>query len=368
MIVMTDITTQRKLEQQLRIDEEKNRMIVKIAVDRHGFIDFLNDVNRYLDQVEQILVNHPSAIRVDELFRLFHTVKGGMASYFFITVAAKAHDIENLLESVRTDSGLPTEDLLQSVRKETVRLRELLKATLNDLDQIIPKQLIDAGFQPYFRISESKITELESVLKAAIDSSREVKRVVGNLRKQPIRNIMKKYAADAETMATNLGKKLKINLTGDDTELIHKSFKPMLASLIHIIRNCVDHGIELPDERLAADKPETGHLEIKVEVDDSQLRIAIADDGAGINTNRIKAKALEKGLIGSVQAESMSDSAAIKLIFQPGFSTKDTVTDLSGRGVGMDAVAESVAALKGTIDIRTSPGVGSRFLITVPTD
>lgn len=366
MIVMTDITTQRKLEEQLKVDEEKNQMIVKIAVDRHGFIDFLNDVYRCLDQVDQILAKQPSAIEINELFRLFHTIKGGMASYFFLAVSERAHAIESLLASARTEVNFPSKALLESVKKEAVQLREVLKATLSDLEQIVPKQLIDAGYQPYFRIAESKLTELESVLKAELDRNRELKRVVSNLRKQPIRNLMKKYAADAEVLADSLGKKLKISLQGDDTELIHKPFKHVFAALIHIIRNCVDHGIEHPDERLAANKPEFGMIEIKVDVDNAFLRITIADDGAGIDANMVKAKALEKRLIEPDQAKSMSDSAAIKLIFLPGFSTKDDVTQLSGRGVGMDAVAEAVSALKGKIDIRTTPGVGSRFMITIP--
>ncbi|MCG8334333.1 MAG: ATP-binding protein [Proteobacteria bacterium] len=366
MIVMTDITTQRKLEQQLKSDEEKNRMIVKIAVDRHGFIDFLNEVNMCLDKIKEILSGTASDMSVKELFRYFHTIKGGMSSYFFTDVANKAHDIENLLESLRTDSALPTEDLLKSVDKETDQLKEELKKTLNGLDQIIPKQLIEAGFQPYFRISESKITQLEAILKKDLNASPALTQAVKGLRRQPIRNIMKKFASDAEDLAVNLGKKVKITLEGEETEIVHNSFKPMLSSLIHIVRNCVDHGIEEPETRLAARKPEIGNLDIKVAADEKELKINIADDGAGIDAETIKSIALDKGLIGTTQVESMTESELVKLIFAPGFSTNEVVTDLSGRGVGMDAVAEEVAKLEGSIDVLSTPGVGTQFMITVP--
>ncbi len=366
MIVMTDITTQRKLERQLKADEEKNQMIVKIAVDRHGFIDFLNEVNMCLDKIKEILSGSASDMSIKELFRYFHTIKGGMSSYFFYKVADKAHDIENLLESVRTDSALPTEDLLKSVDKETDQLKEELKKTLRDLDQIIPKQLIEAGFQPYFRISESKISRLEAILENEMRTNPALAGAIKGLRRQPIRNIMKKFASDAEGLAVNLGKKVNITLEGEDTEIVHNSFKPMLSSLIHIVRNCVDHGIEEPETRLAAHKPEVGTLDIKVEADDKELKINISDDGAGIDADAIKSIALEKGLIGTTQVESMTESELVKLIFTPGFSTNEIVTDLSGRGVGMDAVAEEVAKLRGSIDVLSTPGVGTQFLITVP--
>lgn len=366
MIVMTDITTQRKLEQQLRIDEERNRMIVKIAVDRHGFIDFLHEVNHCLEQVDRILDSPPAEIKVEELFRHFHTIKGGMASYFFADVAEKAHNIENLLEAVRTDDALPTEDLLNSVKKETDELRQILKATLEGLEEIVPKQLIEAGFQPYFRIAESKIAALESALGDQMQSNPEIENAVKNLKRQPIRNIMKKFASDAENLAQNLGKAIDISINGENTEIVHAAYKPMLSSLIHIIRNCVDHGLETPEIRMASGKPEQGSLKISVDTHASELFITIEDDGAGIDAGVIKTKALEMGLISTSQSESMSDDEAIRLIFSSGFSTNDMVTDLSGRGVGMDAVAEEIAGLNGTIDVQTTLGKGTRFQIRVP--
>ncbi len=366
MIVMTDITTQRELEQQLEEDEIRNQMIVKIAVDRNGFIEFLSDVNRCLVQVDTCLEKAMADIDADELFRHFHTIKGGMASYFFTDVSAKAHEIENTLEGVRSGEMQLSKEIVDTAKTETKHLREILAATLDSLDQIVPRQMIEASSRNYFMVSEAKLDDLEKSLGEELLKNGLVAQSLRNVRKQPLRNILKKFASDAETLAAQLGKQVKISLIGEDTEIIHKPYKPFFASLIHLIRNSIDHGIELPDVRLGMGKQSEGNLEIKIEANQSVLNISITDDGAGIETEIIRAKALEKGIITPQKAESMSEAELVKLIFNAGFSTNEEVTDLSGRGVGMDAVADEVAKLKGKIKIKTKVGEGTRFVITVP--
>lgn len=366
MIVMTDITVERKLELKLKADETRNQMIVKIAVDRSGFVDFINEVNRCLECVEELLDESDSDFKANELFRYYHTIKGGMASYFFEDVANKAHKIENLLDSIRTTGSTPTDDILQTIKTETSTLKEMLESSLKELDDIIPKQLIKAGIQSYYTVSEQKMTALEQALDSQVRQDPVLADVVRSLRRQPIRNIMKKLASDAENLTVKLGKKVKIQLEGEETEIVHDTFKSIFASLIHLVRNCVDHGIEDPDTRASLDKPEEGNLLIKTKADKEQLMIQISDDGAGIDPEKVKNKALEKGLIDKTKISEMSRDDIVKLIFHPGFSTNEVVTDLSGRGVGMDAVAKEVLESGGSINIQTDPGNGTQFLIKVP--
>ena len=366
MIVMTDITTQRGLELQLKSDEERNQMIVKIAVDRSGFIEFLNETDHCLAFVEEQLSNSPAEIDVTALFRQFHTIKGGMASYFFMDVSEKAHHIENLLDTIRSDGAVPGENLIESLQEETRQLKEILQATLDSLEDIVPKQLVKAGFQPFYKISDSKISALERLLKDELSAQPEVRSALTNLRKQPVRNILKKLASDAENLAVKEGKRIKVGLKGEEIELLHSVYKPLFASLIHLIRNCVDHGIEDPDSRLAFDKSEIGHIAIRVGLDRDQLVIDIFDDGAGIDTEAVKQKAFEKGLLDAAKLASISDSEAVRLIFHPGFSTAEAVSDLSGRGVGMDAVSDEVTKLGGQIEVESTVGKGTCFSIRVP--
>ena len=366
MIVMTDITTQRKLELQLQKDEEMNQMIVKIAVDRHGFIGFINEINKCLSQVERILKNPLTENGAEELFRHFHTIKGGMASYSFSEVAQKAHEIENILDQFREEAEQLGDEIIGQVSRETEALKRLLKQTLETLSQIVPKELIKAAQHSYFRISESKINSLETVLHNEILSDETIRNAVTDLRKQPLRNVMKKFATDAQALAATLGKKVNVQLSGEETEIIHLSYKALFASLIHLIRNCVDHGLELPAERLALGKQEVGNLEITMEAAEKGFKILIADDGAGIDAEMIKAKALAKRLITEEQAQTMTQDELAKLIFQPGFTTNETITDLSGRGVGMDAVSDEVDKLNGKIELRSTKDQGTQFVIAIP--
>lgn len=366
MIVMTDITTQRNLENQLKKDEVLNQMIVKIAVDRHGFIGFINEVKKCMGRVDEIL-NHPlHSMDTEELFRHLHTVKGGMASYFFNDVAEKAHEIENTLDKVRTGEEPISQEFVDNIKKEVSVLNELQNEALQNLERIVPKELIDAGQQPYFRIPEAKIIKLENSLKDELKNNRSVFEAVTGLRKQPIRNVMKKFASDAGTLAENLGKKVKISLHGEQNEIIHAPLKPLFSSLIHLVRNSVDHGIESPEARTNLGKEEAGQLDITISPNEEHLKIVISDDGAGIDLDRIKTKAIEKSLITEEQAATMSNDEIVKLIFKPGFSTNEAITDLSGRGVGMDAVADEVKKLSGSIKIQTQLNKGTQFIINIP--
>ncbi|MBT3226198.1 MAG: hypothetical protein HOE30_03010 [Deltaproteobacteria bacterium] len=366
MIVLTDITTQRGLEHKLKEDEERNQMIVKIAVDRHGFLDFLNAIKRCITEARRNLAMPLSDIQPDILFRQYHTVKGGLASYMFKEGAEKAHFIESQMEPVRSGKEQLSVELVGVIKAETEELEILLQKTLQGLEHVLPKELLSTGNQDFFRIAEKKIQALEAALSHSPTVDPTIREAVLDLRKQPVRNIMKKFAEDATELGKQLNKPLKVKLKGEKTEIIHAPFKPFFASLIHLIRNAVDHGIETADMRMMQGKPETGELVIEVHVEGNDFIIAISDDGGGINDSMVKSKAVEKGLITSEQAETISEQEAAQLIFKPGFSTNETVSDLSGRGVGMDAVASEVADLDGRIDINSRIDQGTCFTITLP--
>ncbi|MCP4749928.1 MAG: hypothetical protein GY866_03455, partial [Proteobacteria bacterium] len=262
MIVLTDITTQRTLEQQVKADEKQNRMIVKIALDRHGFLDFLNEINRCLDEIKRILKLLPGEIEAAALFRHFHTIKGGMASYTFDRVAEKAHDIESRLEDVRSGRERLTAERVRTIAGETEELESILQETLEGLRRILPKELLEASQQDFFRIPELKIADLEAALDTSAKKEPALEKAVRNLRKQPVRNVMKKYADDAEELAGKLGKQVSVILEGEETEINHQPFKPFFSSLVHLIRNSVDHGLETTDIRSMLGKPDDGVLKI----------------------------------------------------------------------------------------------------------
>jgi two-component system chemotaxis sensor kinase CheA len=184
------------------------------------------------------------------------------------------------------------------------------------------------------------------------------------VRMMPVGTLFQRYARVVYDIAQSTGKQIRLETDGEETE-IDKSMLELLGDpLTHLIRNAADHGIESPEVRLAADKPEEGLIHMRAFHRSGKIVIEITDDGAGIDTVRVQAKAVERGLV-EEQAE-LSDDQIRMLIFAPGFSTREEVSDLSGRGVGMDVVKRNVQQLNGTVGLTSELGSGSTVSIELP--
>lgn len=192
----------------------------------------------------------------------------------------------------------------------------------------------------------------------------EVQRTAMSLRMVTIGHLFQKMARLVRDLSRRLDKPVRLETSGEDTELDRTLVEQLADPLMHMIRNSMDHGIESPDVRRAAGKSETGRLALRASHVAGQISVEIEDDGAGLNRDKILAKAIERGLIPA--GSKLSDHEVFNLIFQPGFSTASAVTDLSGRGVGMDVVKKSIQALRGRVDIQSRPGQGTTFSLKLP--
>lgn len=194
----------------------------------------------------------------------------------------------------------------------------------------------------------------------------ELQEGVMKTRMQQIGSIWSKYPRVIRDLSHDLGKKVELVMDGQETELDRTVIESVKDPLMHILRNSVDHGLELPEKRRAAGKPETGLLVLRAFHEGGQVNIEISDDGAGINVPRVKAKAVERGIITNDQAARMSDREAHNLIFAPGFSTAEKVTNVSGRGVGMDVVKTNIEKIGGSVDVHSEPGRSTTIKIKIP--
>ncbi|MBI5178981.1 MAG: response regulator [Nitrospinae bacterium] len=190
--------------------------------------------------------------------------------------------------------------------------------------------------------------------------------VVSKTRLQPLKELFDRYHLPIREIARKLNKKINLKITGAETEIDKQVGELINEPLIHIIRNAADHGIEPVDRRRAAGKSETGTVHIDAARHGSMVVITISDDGAGLNAEKIKRKAVEKGLITADMAATMDDLDAYQLVFEPGFSTADQITDISGRGVGMDYVKRVVTDFRGTVTVDSTLGRGSSVVISLP--
>ena len=194
--------------------------------------------------------------------------------------------------------------------------------------------------------------------------TRELQESAMQIRMLPIGASFNRFKRLVRDISGKLGKKVELKLSGEETELDKTVLEKMSDPLVHLVRNSLDHGIEMPEERRAAGKPETGVLHLSAYHEGGSIVIQVEDDGAGLNKERILAKAIERGLVSA--NEQLSDDQIHQLIFQPGFSTAAALSDLSGRGVGMDVVRRNITDLGGRIDIRSTPGQGSCLKIRLP--
>ncbi|MCD5411370.1 MAG: chemotaxis protein CheA [Thermodesulfovibrionales bacterium] len=189
---------------------------------------------------------------------------------------------------------------------------------------------------------------------------------VMKMRMQPIQKVFGKFPRMARDLSRSMDKEIDLEIIGEDTEVDKTVIENIGDPLVHIIRNSIDHGIETKEERVIKNKPIKGKIVIDAYQKGTQIVIEVSDDGKGIDIEAVKKKALLKGLISEEEAEKMPDDAATNLIFLPGFSTKETSTELSGRGVGMDVVRTNVSKLNGGVEVITKKGVGSTFRISLP--
>jgi two-component system chemotaxis sensor kinase CheA len=209
-------------------------------------------------------------------------------------------------------------------------------------------------------------SEFKAPLQRLSNVTAELQEGVMKTRMQPIGNAWQKLPRVVRDLCNELGKKINLEMQGAETELDRQVLELIKDPLTHMVRNSADHGLETPEQRRAAGKPEQGLIRLSANHEGGHIIIQIADDGRGLNTERIKAKAIAQGLVSESEAEKLSEGQIHNFIFTAGFSTAATVTSVSGRGVGMDVVRANIDQIGGTIDVKSVAGIGLSFTIKIP--
>jgi two-component system chemotaxis sensor kinase CheA len=252
-----------------------------------------------------------------------------------------------------------------SIRVDTSRLDQVLNLsgeiglTKNRLNSLRTEILSGMTGPETLQALDAAVGQLDLLVS-------DLQNAVMKTRMQPIGRLFQKYPRIARDLARNLGKDVELVLAGEETEIDKTMIEDLSDPIIHLIRNAVDHGIESPLERLAAGKPEKSEVRLEARQEGDHIVILVADDGRGMNAERLRAKALEKGLISNEEANTMDERQSFNLVFLPGFSTAAKVSDVSGRGVGMDVVRTNIQKLNGSIEIKSELGKGTTFIISLP--
>jgi len=266
-------------------------------------------------------------------------------------------------KATKNDQGTPMQHLFQqSDSSKSIRIKS---DTLDHLVNITG-ELITTRYHLDNQAQLCPEAALEEPLNRLSRLLRELRDEVFHARMLPFSNVTGHFPRLVRDLARKQGKDVSLSIESNEIELDRGILEKIVEPLVHILRNAVDHGVETPDERIAAGKERSGAISITVTRDKDHVRIAVSDDGRGMNSAFLTAKAVEKGIIDSSQAGAMTHQEALMLVCAPGFSTAAAVSDISGRGVGMDAVRNAVHNLGGTLSINSETGRGSSFILRLP--
>ncbi|MFP4694989.1 chemotaxis protein CheA [Thiohalospira sp.] len=208
--------------------------------------------------------------------------------------------------------------------------------------------------------------EISSVVSNLDVVTGDLQQSVMKTRMQPVKKVFGRFPRVIRDLSRSLEKEVNLEMEGEETDLDKNLVEALSDPLVHLVRNSVDHGIEPPDEREKNGKPRTGTVKLSAQQEGDHILLAISDDGAGMDADKLRRKAVEKGVMDTEAANRLDDKEAYNLIFHPGFSTKTEISDVSGRGVGMDVVKTKIAQLNGSVDIDSAPGEGTRINVKVP--
>lgn len=244
-----------------------------------------------------------------------------------------------------------------TVRVDTARLDDIMNM-VGEL-VLVRNRLVRLGLDSNDENMSKAVSNLDVV-------TADLQSAVMKTRMQPIKKVFGRFPRLVRDLARNLKKEIRLELVGEETDLDKNLVEALADPLVHLVRNSVDHGIEMPDEREAAGKERTGKVVLSAAQEGDHILLKITDDGKGMNADVLRAKAVEKGLLEKEAADRLTEFECYNLIFAPGFSTKTEVSDVSGRGVGMDVVNTKITQLNGSVSVYSKPGEGSQVVIKVP--
>ena len=288
--------------------------------------------------------------------------KAGAAVSKASTPAPKAAPVAKAADKHPAANGNGKHDKKTHVGGQSVRVDiEKLDSLMNLVGELVTNKvrLEQIGMT-------HRLTELTETLEQMDRVTTDLQSVVMKVRMVPVSQVFNRFPRMVRDLAKELNKDINLTIEGEDTELDRTVIDEIGDPLMHLLRNSLDHGVEHPDDREAKGKPRTGEVGLIARHEGNNVVIMVTDDGAGINADKIRSKAVEKGMISREEADTLSDADAVRLIFLPGFSTAETITDVSGRGVGMDVVRSKIESLGGHVDVETKIDEGSVFKIKLP--
>ncbi|MFZ5353607.1 MAG: ATP-binding protein [Bacillota bacterium] len=372
MVILSDITDRKMLQDKMEKEKDTLKMVVKVTVNHNDFLECIREYkafyscgfNRILSQEK------PNQDIIYEVFRNVHTFKGNFSQLDLNSVVRGLNYMEDQLSSMKNELFRMSKDELKEYLSG-FDMEEWLEEDINVLKQVMGDQFLTRfmNMNSALLVDKNKLLELENKLLTSL-SSMDCKVIMPEMRKlrsRKFKELVKAYPAYLEKLAERMDKHVRpMVISGGDFAISSDIYNDFIRSLTHVFRNAVDHGIEAADERVFKGKEEYGRVQCNISTTEDSIIIAVRDDGRGIDIDKIRKKAVEKGILDENTAPFIAKKDIINLIFLDDFSTKQQETEFSGRGVGLSAVKKEVEKIGGTIEVKTKSGVGTEFAFHLP--
>lgn len=371
MLIVTDITTRKNLESRIKKEQETLKMIVEIVSNSEMFYETLRDYETFMTSFASFVDEHKTPLRnFNEIYREIHTFKGTFSQFYMQNIVVFLHDLESKISTSIKENQTSNEALLRILTKSDFRAS--LDQELGTIVSILGEEFLHETHST--KVNRDDLHELQESITALLRQEdattaqyRDIFEKILTLSNVKLLNLLRPYNNLVNQLAQRLHKEIyDFKIIGDGTIVVSEAYKPFVKSLIHIFRNCIDHGIEDPETRVEKNKDEKGTITCHFEKINQTLQISILDDGAGIDKEKVIEKALKQGILRKEECERMSEDAIFGLIFSEKLSTKEEISEISGRGIGMSAIQAEVDPLGGKIHIKSEKDVGTTFIFVLP--
>ncbi len=335
LVVVSDITDHLAAERAKEKERDVVELTRRLLRDRTG-------LEQFFEEIESLLVKlREPSIDLVSCKRFLHTIKGNCALFGATAFAARCHEIES---GVEADAAVPKAETVAALKREWENMMSPIK------------QMLESSDRSVVELTDSELSGFVALVDGA--SPEQMKAVARSWRNPPVRNMLALLGEQSARIALRLNKEVDIVIRDNGLRLPLKAWRPFWSALVHVLRNALDHGMEMPDDRVANNKSRRGLITLEASVDKEEVILRFTDDGPGINWPKVEAKYFER--VGS--GPKPSRAVLTQELLRNGFSSRQEVSELSGRGVGLDAVAHACASVGGKMDVISEPGEGTQFI------
>lgn len=363
VVVATDKTSEYEAQKALEAERQHASMIVKFTKNKEQFIQFLQSVRESLRVLVELSEGNFLKEKIQESFRILHTIEGEAGTFSLAELRMMSRLSQQILEPYKAGEQPLEPNVKAEYRSSLESMKAAFEAFLN-----VNKALFSIPAGQVERTIEMPVSRAKDFLKdlrMRSGSESLVLRFQENFLKIPLAQEMQYFDGLVQSIAEKLGKKVRpLIIEGEDIRIYPEPYRKIISNLVHAFRNAVDHGLEDPTEREWSGKDPAGSIRVQIAMDKGQIKICISDDGKGIDPSIVRAKLTSK--YPDKDFGSLSDQQIIQEVCMPGFSSRDSVGEFSGRGVGLDALREEVLKVGGSLHIKSEIGKGTMIEMTMP--